>query len=152
MQAIADFAVEPVHPRTEDAPPRSRLLFNRQPISTTLDGTCLDAQFVIGNKYLLILSDDIPYEETLRFYLLDASLRVVDWLELGAPYSPGVLGDLRDVGADRLEFSFAGNDRWQLHVRDAPPSWIGAMLARAGRGERQSISKFMTLARMGART
>src|SRR3954454_16917047 len=122
MQPIARFALEPVGPGTEGVPPRSRLLFDEQPVGTTLGGTCLEAQFVAKDKYLLILSDEIPYEETLRFYLLGGSLRVVDWLELGGPYSPGVLGDLRVAAPDRLEFSFAGNNRWQLRIQEAPPS------------------------------
>jgi hypothetical protein len=149
MRPIAHFALQVVTPVAADAPPHSRLLVDGQPVETTLLGACLDAQFVLDGRYLLIMTDDIPYEETMRVYLLNSAFDVVDRLELGAPYTPGILARLSVVAPDRLEFSFSGSDRWQLRIRETPLPWLQSLLSRAGRVHRVSSGRMMELTRVG---
>ena len=42
----------------------------------------------------------------------------------------------RGIAPDRLEFSFAGNDRWQLRILREPEPWLRSVLLRVSRGAR----------------
>lgn len=117
MERIELFGLDP--DPNEDAP-RSRLVFRGELTPQRVAGVTLEAQFRINDKYLLLVTEDVPYEEALHVYLLDDRLRILDELELSNTYTPGILRDLRVIAADELEFAFFGEDRWRLQVYDAP--------------------------------
>jgi len=100
---------------------------------TCVQGRVIESQFAIGDRYLVVLSDDVPYEERLSFHLFDARARLVDALELGAPYVPGAF---RLVGThdDGLTFTFEGERRYTLRVFDSPRRLVGSApgVRRAG--------------------
>ena len=57
-------------------------------------GRSLESQFVAGNKeHLLILTDDCPFEETLRVVLLSPELKILDELEHCSAYESLVIED-----------------------------------------------------------
>lgn len=98
--------------------PRSQLIFRTRPLEMVVAGAVLEAQFATGDEFLLFVTDDCPYEEVLHLYLLDAGMAVVDRVDIGGPYAPGILRDLEPAGPACVEFSFIGNERWRVSVRD----------------------------------
>jgi hypothetical protein len=117
---ISEFSLESLHEGSSDSGQQSRLHFGRQPVTTAVSGTVLEAQYRCGDCYLLLLTEDTPYEEALHVYLVNPEFEILDVVELGIPYKLGLLTDVRVAGDRRLQFSFFGNDLWQLTVLEDP--------------------------------
>ena len=120
VKPIDDFSVAQV---TGDLP-QSDLLWRGGPVGVRVDGVTLEKQWQVGTEYLLLLTEDSPYEEGLHIYLLDEEKRVKDALEIAGPYAPGTL---RDVAVDddaAVSFSFFGEDRWRVEVNASAKGFL----------------------------
>lgn len=98
----------------------SRLFHKGIDSGALIEGLLLQAQYECSAGYLLLLTDDCPFEELLHIHLLDRNLRPLDQVNLGKAYEAGILSRLQVTGNDVLEFSFFGGDRWQLSVLTEP--------------------------------
>lgn len=106
---------------TPDQAPRAAVLRRGQPMGLTIDGATLEAQFTVNtDRYLLLVSDDCPYEETLHVYLLNADGKLMESARLAYAYTAGILRDLQVAENHVLEFTFTGSLRYRLQVHDRP--------------------------------
>jgi len=96
--------------------PRSEIWLHEKATGQIIDGAVLEAAVNAGGRYLLFVTDDIPYEETLRIYLLNADLITLDYATLGAPYSTGAFRSFEITSHDTVHFSFIGACMWSLRV------------------------------------
>lgn len=132
VELIRSFSLKPI-----DSPlPRSELFWEGNQTPLVVDGSSLEAQYRIDSRYLLLLTENCPYEEGLHIYLLDNAHRVLDGLELSVPYAPGTLKNLRALD-NALTFSFFGEDHWRLDVLKVPTwnlreAWGGPITRKAG--------------------
>jgi hypothetical protein len=149
MRKIAQFEIRPVPAAAGDRS-AGRLVFDGRPVGTVVRGACLDAQFALDSGYLLMTTEDIPYEEMLWISLLGSDFDLRDVLELGAPYAPGILRGVQVIADDGLEFSFFGNDRWRLTISDVRMPRLVALLAQAFGISRPSSRRYMRLTRLHA--
>jgi len=92
------------------------LSFDGHRIETVVPGRVLAAQFESEGLFLLLFTDDNPYEECLHVILLDEGGNLLDTVELANPYSPGMLDGLRVSSPDSVDFGFFGNDHWRLTI------------------------------------
>ncbi|HLL00686.1 MAG TPA: hypothetical protein VK539_08880 [Myxococcaceae bacterium] len=120
MTPLQQFSLAPVPLAPEDSDATVELLSGGRATGRFLAGKALERQFQAGNAYLLLVTQDVPHEETLFIYLLDRSWKLLDMYELGAAYVPGLLQHVQVVSDRQLEFSFFGNERWRLTVLDTP--------------------------------
>ncbi len=107
--------------KPQDKPPEITLRFapTGDVIKTT--GALLEAQFATGARYVLFVSEDVPFEEALHILLVDSDLSVLDSIELSADYTPGIFGNVVIAGPDIIEFSFFDRDeKWRLKIVDTP--------------------------------
>jgi len=133
MQPAQEFALEPLERPGGDQPLRSRLKRHGQPGDLILEGVRLEAAFRLADgRYLLMLSDDTPFEEILHVYLLGDALEVRDRAEIGGAYVPGPVQEIAAGPGGCVRFAFAGDRRFELRVRDRPRRWM----LRAAPGER----------------
>lgn len=79
-----------------------------------LEGTVLEACVQHGNQYLLFLTDDIPFEDSLHIHLLDESLNRIDTVTLGAAYTTGHFRNLTCQDSGRITFEFFGDCVWEI--------------------------------------
>jgi hypothetical protein len=107
-------------PIAEREAPCSRLLFEGREVQERIEGIDLEYQFTVSGKSLLLVTEDIPYEETLRIYFLSGEFQILDHVMLGEPYTPGILKDVQVVGGYALEFSFVAGERWRLRILEDP--------------------------------
>jgi hypothetical protein len=112
LSVIEVFRLEPL----PGEKPRSRVVAGGAATATVIEGVVLEAQFRSTQGFLLLTSDDTPFEEVLHVRLLDAQFRVLDGVDLGQAYHPGLLRNLRVSGDAELCFSFFGDDCWLLRV------------------------------------
>jgi hypothetical protein len=97
---------------------KAQLALNGAPLPQWLDGALLEAQFDNDGETLLWMTEDSPYEEGLHIYLLGPTGAVLDAMEAGAPFSPGIL-KMKDTGGRWLEFEFFETGAlYRLQVED----------------------------------
>lgn len=58
--------------------PKSEILIQGEPTGKLVDGAFLEATVGWGDIYLAFVTDDIPAENTLRVYLFDPHLNLID--------------------------------------------------------------------------
>ncbi|MCR9159116.1 MAG: hypothetical protein ACE37F_09660 [Nannocystaceae bacterium] len=98
----------------------AKLRFDGAAVPGTADGRVIEAQFEVRGRYLVVLSDDVPYEERLVFVLFDEAPALLDSLEFGAAYTPGLFRLVNTTDAPSVVFTFEGDTRYALHIHDAP--------------------------------
>lgn len=110
--------------QAEDQPPKLILKLNSN-LSIEVTGAILEAQYTDGNRHILFVTEDIPFEETLHIYLLNSNLEPIDNLSLSAIYSPGILKDLSITQPNKISFSFFNaQEKWQLEIFDRPTTLL----------------------------
>ncbi len=116
---------------------RSALLWNDQPVGLILAGAVMEAQFTLpAGGYLLLVTDDCPFEEGLHIYLLNARRELVEQDILGCPYTAAIVENIKVAGDNVVTFSFIGDH--QVAVYDQPQG-LG-QLAGKGRLKVSGIS------------
>ena len=100
--------------------PRSHILVARERSGYSVDGAVLEAAVSVGDRSLLFVTDDIPYEEALYVTLYDKDWAVLDAATLGAAYSTGSFRNLVLEPPTRLRFRFIGGADWTLDLLDQP--------------------------------
>ncbi|MBP1473003.1 hypothetical protein J7I44_01750 [Frateuria sp. MAH-13] len=84
-------------------------------------GKVIERQYRCGDRHLLLLTEGNPYEEALHVHYLDSELRLLDSIELSAPYTAGVLDHVAVAAANALTFAFFNaHERWRLEIADTP--------------------------------
>ena len=84
-------------------------------------GAVLETQFSDGDRHLLFVTEDIPYEESLHILLVDSELLLIDSLVLSENYAPGILKNICAIQPNKIVFSFFdAKERWHLTVADKP--------------------------------
>lgn len=91
-------------------------------VEVEVPGVVLEAQLELDQpaRYLLLLTEDRPYEEVLHAVLLDARGRQLQHAQLGEPYAAGVLGELAVQDPHTLRFRFHPGRLHHLEIHDRP--------------------------------
>lgn len=97
----------------------AHLLLQGHPTGRKIKGRLLVDQYSWGKHYLLISSDDNPYEEVLHIYLLDSELNKLDEMDLSQPGMPGIYQPCHH-SKECLEFRFFDQNTWCLSIRHKP--------------------------------
>jgi len=116
---------------------KSDLLWNDRPTRLILAGAVMEAQFSLpAGGYLLLVTDDCPFEEGLHIYLLNGRQELVEEDILGCPYTAAIVENVQVAGDNVVTFSFIGDH--QVTVYDQPQ--ILGILGRKGRLKVSGIS------------
>lgn len=115
--SINDLSIRPQQ-QTADELPRSELILYGETTGKIVEGAVLEAAICWRGHFLVFLTDDIINEDTLRIYLLDPKLDIVDAARLGAMYSTGAFSALQLVEPNIIRFEFFGDTTWTLELLD----------------------------------
>jgi len=105
---------------SDEQAPQSEIWLNGQATHQQVPGAVLEAAVQWHDKTLLLVTDDVPYEEALRIMLLDKDMTMLDAAELGAPYSTGAFKNLLLMPPDALSFRFIGDTTWTVTLLAQP--------------------------------
>lgn len=107
-----------LRPRSDIRTPSSDVLLDGRDLGLDLKGSRLERQYLVARSglFVLFVTDDIPYEETLRIYLFDDCGRLLETRSLGEAYTAGLLTDVEPHSENGVTFSFQG--RWRLVVHE----------------------------------
>jgi hypothetical protein len=104
-----------------DTTPKILLENTRSKKQVEVLGKILEAQYIVGNNFLLLVTEGNPFEEALYIYYFNSSLQIIDSLELSAMYAEGMLRNLSVADSDSIQFSFFENDeQWILKILPIP--------------------------------
>jgi hypothetical protein len=117
---VDGFTIAPERRLGDDAAPSSRLFHHGRDTGRRLAGAILEASLRVEGGWLFFLTHDVPFEETLEIYLLDAGYALLDRAGVAMPYAAGLFGDLQVLSDRRLRFRFLGEARWHLELLKKP--------------------------------
>ena len=84
-------------------------------------GKILEAQYRVGDNFLILVTEGNPFEEALYLYYFSDSLQLMDSLELSAMYAEGMLRNVLVSNSDMIKFSFfENNEQWVLKIFSSP--------------------------------
>ncbi|MBN8481583.1 MAG: hypothetical protein J0L88_08345 [Xanthomonadales bacterium] len=125
MQVVNRFELEAHAGPYESWPRDSRLRVDGRVVDVRVPGYVIDAQYRVGDEYLLVTSFDCPYEEASAFVLLDASSRMRARRTLGAATASYLLADHWPIDAATLGLHYHGDLFFTLHVAPSRRwSWL----------------------------
>jgi hypothetical protein len=120
VRTIDDFVLRSSAPNGLCVCHRSR------PLEVPVPGSVLEAQLELDDDagFLLLLTDDRPYEETLHVVLLDHDGHEIERLELGRPYTPGLFSGMEIVAPTVLGFRFFSGLVHELEILPRPRGFL----------------------------
>lgn len=110
------FALRPLSLGDRDAVPVAVLADDGVETGTRLAGVVLEGQFACRDGFLVITSDDCPFEEAVHIHLLANDLSRSESLTIAQAYAGGIVRGLHAEGPDSIAFSFYGDDLWRVTV------------------------------------
>jgi hypothetical protein len=141
MRIISDYSINPI---VSSNTPKSELNYHGVSINIILDGIALLSQLQTeGGLVLLVLDEDMPYEEGLHFILLQDQ-KIIDHISLGVSYAPGIFKQI-EVDTNSLLFQFFNDDIYALEISEAPSHFGKKLPASAKRHSGWFAPKYMSL-------
>ena len=113
-------APPPVQSKSGDGQPWCELLMQGVPTGRTLKGAYLESAVEADGCYLLMLTDDVPFEEFLTLVLLSPQMAVLDKASIGTCYGSGRFDAVVVLPGNCVQFRFLGERPWQVHVLPGP--------------------------------
>ncbi|MRW94324.1 hypothetical protein GJ699_30550 [Duganella sp. FT80W] len=109
-----EYGTQTITPPTSDTAPVSEIVVAGLATGKFVGGAIFEAALKWHEHVLLFLTDDVPFEEGLNIYLLDANLEVVDEAHMYHMYASGVFSDLDLTQSDSIRFCFFGSGAYTL--------------------------------------
>jgi len=120
MRIATEITVRRCEAQQDGDIPQCELLVAGAATGCRLSGAILEAAVEVAGKYLLFMTDDVPFEETLTLHLLDGQFRLLDSASVGRAYATGVFSLVELREPDELVFRFIGETPWAAKLLDGP--------------------------------
>lgn len=101
---------------TESESPQSYITIEGKISSSTIDGELCEACIKYDSNYLVITTNNCPYEESLNISYLSSDLNLVDKAILVWPYNTGSFSLEKLIEPNRVEFKFFNDSIWAIDV------------------------------------
>lgn len=120
MKTIAstEVSLRLAKPWTETSLAESEVLIDGEKSGSVITGAVFEAAVEWRGHRILFVTDNIPFEDYLRIYLLDEQGRIVDSAALGAMYATGAFSGLELRPPNVLRFDFIGDITWTIELLD----------------------------------
>jgi len=115
VQVVADRAIV-LAPAKGGQNTTAEIIIDGTPTGRFIEGVVLEAALDCNGEFVLFVTGDTPFEESLAIYLIDRTGSVLDSLWIGAPYATGSFRSLERLGPDSARFRFAGDTDWTVQI------------------------------------
>lgn len=96
------------------------VVLNGESTGILVPGLVLEAAVQVNDqRYILFMTDDVIFEESLTIALIDVHDGLKEVVRLGNEYSTGSFADLQ-ITDDSVNFRFNGDYIWAVEVSDSP--------------------------------
>lgn len=103
-------------PWSHHALPRSDIYLDGKETGRAIVGEVLKAAVKWESYYVLLVTDNVPFEDSLRVYMFDAQWRLVDSATLGHLSATEAFANLTLVRPNYLCFQFTEGATWTLEL------------------------------------
>ncbi|EPR9024284.1 hypothetical protein ACU9CR_001517 [Cronobacter dublinensis] len=120
MQQVNSISLIKVQEATEISQARSAVLINGNITGIIVPGEILEASVQVNEQlYVLFLTDDVIFEESLTIALIDFREGIKEIVYVGNEYTTGSFEAL-SITADKINFRFIGDYLWTVTVSGTP--------------------------------
>ncbi|WP_447842773.1 hypothetical protein [Enterobacter cloacae] len=120
MQQVNSISLIKVREATDISQAQSDVMLNGESTGILVPGHILEAAVQVNDqRYILFLTDDVIFEESLTIALIDVHDGLKEIVRLGNEYSTGSFADLQ-ITDDSVNFRFIGDYIWTVEVSDSP--------------------------------
>ena len=145
MQQVNSIALVKVHEASDVSQAQSDVVLNGKSTGIIVPGQVLEAAVQVNEqRYILFLTDDIIFEESLTIALIDVHDGLKEIVHLGNEYSTGNFADLQ-VTDDSVDFRFIGDYIWTLKVSDSPRLRLPFVSDPKGVKREYGLKKYITI-------
>lgn len=122
IKEISDFRVGQAIAKPDKTP---RIILENTKLNKTVEvpGKVLEAQYRVGDNFLILVTEGNPFEEALYIYYFNNNIRLMDSLELSAMYAEGMLRNLSVADQNTIKFSFFDMDEQWILTIFSPPKY-----------------------------
>jgi hypothetical protein len=130
---------------TELTQAQSDVVLNGKSTGIIVPGQVLEAAVQVnGQRFILFLTDDIIFKESLTIVLIDVHNGLKEIVHLGNEYSTGSFLDLQ-VTDNSVNFRFIGDNIWTLKVSDSPRLRLPFVSDPKGVKREPGLKKYITI-------
>lgn len=120
MQQVNSISLVKVREATDLSQAQCDVVINGNNTDIMVPGQVLEAAVQVNyQRFILFLTDDVIFEESLTIVLVDINDGVKEIVRMGNAYSTGSFEEL-SVTADRINFRFIGDSLWTIKTTESP--------------------------------
>lgn len=120
MQQVQSLSLILTREANEPTQAQCDVMLNGESMGILVPGHILEAAVQVNDqRYILFLTDDVIFEESLTIALIDVHDGLKEIVRLGNEYSTGSFADLQ-ITDDSVNFRFIGDYIWTVEVSDSP--------------------------------
>ncbi|WP_240782324.1 hypothetical protein [Escherichia sp. E2586] len=95
---------------------KSELCIYGENTGITIPADYLETAILLDDgRYLLFVTEDVPYEESLELLLIDIKQDIQEQMTIAVPYGSGTLREMR-LYENHIEFSYFSDETWRVEV------------------------------------
>ncbi|MEQ0828805.1 hypothetical protein ABLO17_17150 [Enterobacter dykesii] len=145
MQQVNSISLVKVRDATDVSQAQSDVVLSGKSTGIIVPGQVLEAAVQVNEqRYILFLTDDIIFEESLTIALIDVHDGLKEIVHLGNEYSTGTFADLQ-VTDDNVDFRFIGDYIWTLKVSNSPRLRLPFVSDPKGVKRESGLKKYITI-------
>jgi hypothetical protein len=111
-----ELSAKQISPARDTETPKCQIEINGTATDSILEGAILEAAIKYQEFYLVLTTNDCPYEDTLIIHYLDQDLSILDWATLSWPYGAGSFTLINIFQPNRVKFQFFTRDDWEISL------------------------------------
>lgn len=119
--SLEEFNISIIHNKKKsDYPTKSYVVLNGLRTKTKIGGIVLEKCLRVYDYYLVFMTHDCPFEESLTVSLLDKNGRLLAKKDIFVPYSTDDFSDLQLYPPNIVTFDFLATSLWRLKIFHKP--------------------------------
>ena len=145
MQQVNSISLVKVREATDLSQAQCEVVINGNNTDIMVPGQVLEAAVQVNDqRFILFLTDDVIFEESLTIVLIDINDGVKEIVRMGNEYSTGSFEEL-SVTADSINFRFIGDSLWTIKTAESPRLRLPFGSDPKGVKREAGLKKYMTI-------
>ena len=123
MEVTDAISLQIIHEATQFKESECEVLLNGKATGVKVSGKVLEAAVKVSDvHYLIFLTDDVIFEESLNIFLiiLGSNNTVVEYASIGSMYSTGEFKNMKIASSDSVLFDFMDGEQWKVIIHNSP--------------------------------
>lgn len=145
MQLVNSISLVKVREATDLSQAQCDVVINGNNTDIMVPGQVLEAAVQVNDqRFILFLTDDVIFEESLTIVLIDINDGVKEIVRMGNAYSTGSFEEL-SVTVDSINFRFIGDSLWTIKTAESPRLRLPFGSDPKGVKRDAGLKKYMTI-------